>query len=402
MNKLAIDGGPPVRTQPFPAWPAFTAEEIDLVASVLRSGKVNYWTGDEGRRFEQEFAAYSGTKHAVTVANGTLALESALYAFGVGPGDDVVTPCRTFIASASCIVACGARAIMADIDRDSQVITADTLRQAITPRTKAVIAVHLAGWPCDLDPILDVATEYNLVVIEDCAQAHGARYKGHPIGSMGHIGAFSFCQDKIMTTGGEGGMMITNDTEPWNRVWSYRDHGKSYESLFLREGQYPPGYRWVYDSIGTNWRLTEMQSALGRVALRHLDVSVEQRRQHAARLNEAFAAIPALRVTRPPDHVRHSYYKYYFFVRPEVLRSGWHRDRIMSAIEAEGVPCYAGSCSEIYLEKAFDGIRPPSRLPVAKELGETSLMLLVHPTLSDADIGDTIMAVRKVMKHASA
>ena len=289
---------------------------------------------------------------------------------------------------------------MADIDRDSQVITAEAIRRAITTRTKAVIAVHLAGRPCDMDSIMAIATEHGLAVVEDCAQAHGARYKGHPIGSMGHIGTFSFCHDKIMSTGGEGGMLVTNDRNLWRRAWSYRDHGKSYDAVFRRE--HPPGYRSIYESLGTNWRLTEMQSALGRVALRNLDAWVNQRSQHAARLNEAFSAIPALRVTPPPSHVRHSYYKYYVFVRPEKLREGWDRDRIMAAIVAEGVPCYAGSCSEIYLEKAFNGVRPQGRLLIAKELGETSLMLLVHPTLSFADIGDTIAAVRKVMEHAAS
>jgi len=399
ITRLAIEGGQPVRNAPFPAWPSFSAEQIEAVTAVLRSGRTNYWTGDEGRQFEQEFAVYTGTKHAVAVANGTMALESALYALGVAPGDDVITPCRSFIATASCVVMRGARPVMVDIDSDSQVITAEAVRQAITPRTKAVIAVHLAGWPCDMDPIMAVAAEHGIAVIEDCAQAHGARYKGRSVGSIGHVGTFSFCQDKIITTGGEGGMMVTNDTDLWDRSWSYRDHGKNYEAVFLRE--HPPGYRWLYESIGTNGRLTEMQSALGRVALRNLDASVYQRRQHAARLNEAFAAIPALRVTLPPEYVGHSYYKYYLFLRPEKLRNGWDRNRIMSAIEAEGVPCYAGSCSEIYLEKAFDGLRPQGRMPVAKELGETSLMLLVHPTLSDADIGDTITAVRKVVEQAS-
>ncbi len=399
VANLAIDGGQPIRTTPFPAWPVFSEEQIEAVSAVLRSGRVNYWTGDEGQRFEQQFAAYTGTKYALTVANGTLALELALYALGIGPGDDVVTPCRSFVASASCIVMRGARPVMADVDRESQVITPETLSHAITSRTRAIIAVHLAGWPCDMDSIMAVAAPHGIAVIEDCAQAHGARYKGHPVGSIGHIGIYSFCQDKIMTTGGEGGMLVTSDKDLFDRAWSYRDHGKSYEAVYGRE--HPPGYRRVYESIGTNLRLTEMQSALGRGALRRLDADVERRRQHAARLSEAFEAMPALRVARPLEHVRHSYYKYYVFVRPEKLRSDWNRDRIMAAIEAEGVPCYAGSCSEIYLEKAFQDFRPQGRLPIAKELGETSLMLLLPPTLSDADVEDTIAAVRKVMGHAS-
>jgi hypothetical protein len=219
-STLAIDGGEPLRRTAFAPWPWFDAEVIEAAMEPLRSGKVNYWTGDEGRQFESEYAASVGCKYAVVVANGTVALELALYALGIGPGDEVVTTSRTFIASASCAVMRGATPVMADVDAESQNITADTVRAAITPRTRAIIAVHLAGWPCDMDPILEVAREHNLVVIEDCAQAHEARYKERPVGSMGAINAFSFCQDKIMTLGGEGGLITTNDEELWSRAWA--------------------------------------------------------------------------------------------------------------------------------------------------------------------------------------
>jgi dTDP-4-amino-4,6-dideoxygalactose transaminase len=399
-SKLAIDGGTPLRSTPLPPWPHFEPEEIDAVERVLRSGKINYWTGEEGRQFEKEYAEYVGTKYAVAVANGTVGLELALYALGIGPGDEVITTSRTFIASASCAVMRGAKPVIADVDPDSQNLTAETIRREITPRTRAIIAVHLAGWPCDMDPILELAREYGLKVIEDCAQANGAQYKGRPVGSMGDINSFSFCQDKIITTGGEGGMVTTKNEEWWSRAWSFKDHGKSYDAVYRR--QHGPGFRWLHEEFGTNWRLTEMQSAMGRVLLRKLDGQVAIRRRHAERLNAAFANIPALRTTLPPGDVFHSYYKYYVFVRPERLAPGWNRDRILAAIAAENIPCFSGSCSEIYLEKAFDDIRPQNRLPVARELGETSLMFLVHPTLSDHDIDDTIAAVTKVMESASA
>jgi dTDP-4-amino-4,6-dideoxygalactose transaminase len=398
-STLAADGGQPVRSTPFAPWPYFEPEEMEAVAQVLRSGRINYWTGEEGREFEKEYASYVGTAHAVAVANGTVGLELALYALGIGPGDEVVTTSRTFVASASCVVMRGATPVIADVDRLSQNITADTICAALTPRTKAIIAVHLAGWPCDMDPILKLAGEHGLKVIEDCAQAHGARYKGRPVGSMGDINSFSFCQDKILTTGGEGGMVTTQSEELWERAWSFKDHGKSYDAVYRR--QHGPGFRWLHEQFGTNWRLTEMQSAMGRVLLRKLDHQVALRRKNAARLQEAFAEIPALRAPVTGEDVFHSYYKYYVFVKPECLAAGWNRDRILSSIHAEGIPCFSGSCSEIYLEKAFEGLRPEARLPVAKELGETSLMFLVHPTLSDGDIEDTITAVRKVMAQSS-
>ncbi len=399
-SSLAIEGGPPLRTRRFAAWPYFSEEEIAAATRVLESGKVNYWTGDEGKRFEAEFAAFTGCKYAIALANGTVALELALEALGIGAGDEVIVTSRTFIASASCAVMRGAIPVMADVDPDSQNITAETIQAVLTPRSRAIIAVHLAGWPCDMDPILDLARKNGLKLIEDCAQAPGALYKGRPVGSIGDVNAFSFCQDKIMTTGGEGGMLTTNDENLWERAWAFKDHGKSYDAVYRRP--HPPGYRWLHESFGTNWRLTEMQSAMGRVLLRKLPQFIRARRRFAALLTEHFSKIPALRVTIPPDDIFHPYYKYYVFLRPEYLQREWDRQRIIDAINAEGIPCFVGSCSEIYLERAFpEALRPPERLPIARELAETSLMFLVHPTLSDSDMQDTADAVEKVMSFAT-
>ncbi|MBI3804175.1 MAG: DegT/DnrJ/EryC1/StrS aminotransferase family protein [Nitrospirae bacterium] len=385
---------------PFPPWPSFTEEESEAVRQVLLSNKVNYWTGNEGRAFEKEFAERLGCNYAIALANGTVALDLALKVLGIGSGDEVIVTPRTFLASASCIVNAGATPVFADIDADSQNITAETIRQVLTPRTRAIICVHLAGWPCEMDKIMALAKERGLYVIEDCAQAHGAKYKGRAVGTIGHIGAWSFCQDKIMSTGGEGGMLTTNDEALWSKAWSFKDHGKSWDAVYNK--QHPPGFRWLHDSFGTNWRLTEMQSAIGRIQLRRLSQWVEDRRQNASSLTQCFSRIPALRVAHPPPEIEHSYYKYYVFVRPEILKSDWNRDRVLEAINAEGIPCFTGSCSEIYLEKAFDNrIRPKQRLKVAKELGETALMFLVHPTLNDTNILNTCRVVEKVMLSAT-
>ncbi len=378
-----------------PSWPYFAPDEIEAAAAVLRSGKVNYWTGEEGRQFERELAASVGCQHAVALANGTVALEAALYALGVGEGDEVVVPSRTFLATASCAVMRGAKPVMADVDRDSGNLTAATLRAVLSPRTKAVIAVHLGGWPCDMDEIVAVARERGIKVIEDCAQSLGARYGGRPAGSLGDIAAFSFCQDKIMTTGGEGGMVTTNDHALWQRIWSFKDHGKDWDACYQRE--HPPGFRWLHESFGTNWRMTEMQSALGRAVLPKVPEFIAKRRRNAAVLQEIIADIPALRVPAPSDGCESAWYRLYAYVDPNRLAPGWDRERIMNAITAEGVFCQSGSCSEIYLEKAFSPeVRPAERLPVARELGETSLAFLVHPTLSEADMRDTGSAVKKV------
>jgi dTDP-4-amino-4,6-dideoxygalactose transaminase len=383
-----------------PSWPHFDQDEIDAATRVLASGKVNYWTGSEGREFEREYAQHAGTRHAVALANGSLALELALRVLGIGPGDEVVTTPRTFIASASSAIAVGARPVFAEVDRTSQNITADTVRAALTPATKAIIPVHLAGWPCEMDDIMELARERGLKVIEDCAQAHGAAYKGRQVGSIGDIGAFSFCQDKIITTAGEGGLITLNSDDQFEQAWAYKDHGKSYDAAYRRS--HAPGYRWLHESFGSNWRLTEIQSAVGRLQLHKLTCWISKRREHAAALSACFAGLPGLRVTMPPTHVFHSYYKYYAFVRPDELRSGWDRDRILQEIGARGVQCFSGSCGEVYLEKAFPPeMRPASRFPIARELGETSLMFLVHPTLLPEHIELTCEVVKQVMEMAT-
>lgn len=387
---------------PFSPWPCFSEEEGDAVRSVLLSNKVNYWTGTECRKFEEEFAAWAGTSHAVSLANGTLALDVALKALGIGPGDDVVVTPRTFLASASCIVTAGARPVFADVDRDSQNITAQTIEAVLTPRTRAIICVHLAGLPCDMDPIMELANSRGLVVIEDCAQAHGATYKGRMVGSIGHVGAWSFCQDKIMTTGGEGGMVTTSDPALWSAMWSYKDHGKSWDAVYKTQ-QPAAGFRWLHESFGTNWRMLEMQAAIGRIQLRKMPEWTVKRRDNAERIASVCRRFKAVRVADVPPGVEHANYKFYAFVEPERLAAGWTRDRIIEEMNARGVPCYHGSCSEVYLEKAFDGtgFRPAERLPVARRLGETSLMFLVHPTLTPAEIEKTCRVLSQVLELAS-
>ncbi|WP_132978985.1 DegT/DnrJ/EryC1/StrS aminotransferase family protein [Pigmentiphaga sp. D-2] len=381
---------------PFSPWPSFTEEEAEAVKRVLLSNKVNYWTGQECREFERKFAAWCHTEYAIALANGTVALDLALKALDIGPGDDVIVTPRTFLASASSIVNAGARPIFADVDLDSQNITADSIREVLTPNTRAVICVHLAGWPCDMDPIMALADEKGFFVIEDCAQAHGAAYKGRPVGGIGHIGAWSFCQDKIMTTGGEGGMVTTHDRQLWSKMWAYKDHGKSWEAVYER--QHPPGFRWVHDSFGTNWRMIEMQAAIGLIQLDRMETWHSQRKANALRINNSVENQSWLRVPEIPTYIEHAFYKNYLFVETDRLPVDWSRDRIANEIVKHGVPCYQGSCSEVYLEKAFEktDFSPRTRLTNAVKLGETSLMFLVHPTLSQQEIERTCSALQKI------
>ena len=381
----------------FEPWPSFTQEEADAVSQVLLSNKVNYWTGQECREFEKEFAQFAETRYAVALANGTVALDVALKALGIGAGDDVIVTSRTFLASASSIVTAGANPIFADVELDSQNISAQTIEAVMTPNTKAIICVHLAGWMCDMDPIMQLAKEKGLYVIEDCAQAHGAMYKGKSAGSIGHIGAWSFCQDKIMTTGGEGGMVTTNDETLWKKMWSYKDHGKNFDSIYNK--QHPPGFRWLHDSFGTNWRMMEMQAVIGRIQLKKMTEWTEIRNQNMQRIYSAFEKAPYITIFQPSNDYVHAAYKCYVQVNVDQLPEGWSRDRIMNEIAELGVPCFSGSCSEVYLEHAFDNTpwRPAQRLQNAQKLGESSLMFLVHPTLSEDSINQTISAIEQVL-----
>ena len=392
---------------PFSPWPSFTQEEADAVSQVLLSNKVNYWTGQECRQFETEFAKWADSKYAIAMGNGTLALDVALQALEIGAGDEVIVTPRTFIASISSVVNAGATPVFADVDEATGNITPESIAAVLTDKTKAIVCVHLAGWPCNMDGIMALADKYDLYVIEDCAQAHGARYKGRSVGSIGHISAWSFCQDKIMTTGGEGGMVTTNDEQLWRKMWAYKDHGKSYAAVY--ETGHAPGYRWLHESFGTNWRMTEMQAVLGRIQLTRMPDWTAKRTANAQAVLDVCAkweakgylSVPRLEESAQIADSTHAYYKLYVYVQPDNLPKAWSRDRIIQEINELGVPCFSGSASEVYLEKAFDntGLRPETRLPVAKQLGETSLMFLVHPTLTEEEIKQTVQAIDSVFAN---
>jgi dTDP-4-amino-4,6-dideoxygalactose transaminase len=384
-------------------WPSFTEEEQEAVARVIASNKVNYWTGPEGREFERQFARWVGSTMAVALTNGTLALEVALQALGIGPGDEVIVTPRTFLASVSCVISAGATPVFADVDRDSGNITPETTRAVMTERTRAIIPVHLAGWPCDMLGFTELAAGSGVAIIEDCAQAHGASIDGRNVGTFGDIGAWSFCQDKIITTGGEGGMVNTDNRDLWSRMWSYKDHGKSFEKM--QPGNYPPGFRWVHDSFGSNCRMLEVQSVIGRIQLRRLAEWHRRRTDNAHALIATLSRFPdSVRVPQPRSGLEHAYYRLYAYVRREGLAPGWCRDRIIAEITARGVPAFQGACSEVYLEKAFEGtgLRPRQRLPAAMELGKTSIAFLTHPTLSPEDIARAQSTIEEVLTQASA
>ena len=370
----------------FAPWPFYAEDEIAAVAAVLHSGKVNYRTGPEGKLFEAEYAAATGAKHALTVANGTAALELALEALEIGTGDEVIVPARTFIATASAVVRCGAIPVVADVDLRSQTLNENSIAAVLSEKTKAIIPVHLAGWPADMDSIISIAKSSGLYVIEYCAQAHGALYKGQAVGTLGDAGCFSFCQDKIITTGGEGGLILTNDKNLYERMWSLRDHGWNYKQAHTKSAN--TGFRWLVDSFATNWRMTEMQSTIGRIQLQKLDKWIDARRKNAQVLSAAIADSPLIADLTPPEEVHHSYYKYYVLLNNRALKTDWTRDRILNDLNAQGIPAGVGACPDISHERAFFNgrINTSNARPNVLALADRTLILPVHPTLTEDNI----------------
>jgi len=400
MDEMLAGANVAARQTVWPAWPCFDEDEIQAVASILRNGKVNYWTGGIARRFETQYAKRMGCSHGVALANGTVALELALRVLGIGPGDDVIVTARSFVASASCVFCCGAKPVFADVDPISQNVTAQTIEEALTPNARCVIVVHLYGWPCEMNEILDLANRRGLKVIEDCAQAHGSEYRGQPVGSFGDCAAWSFCQDKILSTGGEGGLLTTNSRRLYEAAWSYKDHGRGYDAAHA--DTHAPGFRWLIESVGTNWRMTEPQAAIGMTQLAKLDGWVETRRRNASILSQVLGGLPALRICEPSLEVRHAYYRYVAFLLPERLREGWNHNRIIAMIEKQGGLCRHGICPEIYREAVFEKhLGKHCRLPVARQLGEASLEFPVHPTLSEQDMKALGSIAAGVIRQAS-
>ena len=367
-----------LRQTPDEAWPNFGEDEIRAVTDVLRSGKVNQWTGSLIKEFQQAFTRWIGAPFGIALTNGSVALELPLRAFGIGPGDEVIVTPRTFMDSASCVRLVGATPVFADIDPVSGNITPDTIAQVISPRTKAVIPVHLGGWPCDMPGIMAIAEKHGLKVIEDCAQSHGAMIGDRMAGSFGHAAAFSFCQDKIMTTGGEGGFTVFQDEAAWEWSWSFKDHGKNWKTVNTPPEK--PGFRWLHDSIGTNWRMTEMQAAIGLAQLSKMDEWTKLRTRNAHVWQDAVAGVAGLGAPVPGSGITHAFYKFYMYLDAGMNNVEAVRDDILEACAAGGVKVLSGSCSEVYLEKAFADL-PQQRLEHAHQLSQTSLMVEVHPTL---------------------
>lgn len=378
-------------------WPTYSDGEIDEVAQILRSGRVNQWTGDRVVAFQDAYEQRVGNGcRAIALANGSVALELALRAFGVGPGDEVIVTPRTFVASAFCVMLVGATPVFADVDPRSGNITPETIEAVCTDRTRGIIPVHLAGWPADMEGICELATQRGLFVIEDCAQAHGALIDGKPVGSFGDAAAFSFCQDKIITTGGEGGLTLFKDSQAFDWAWSYKDHGKN-RAKMVAPSAASTGFRWLHDNVGTNWRMLETSAAIGLSQLDNISQTQAARAERAAIWADALSGIDGIRVPEAPSGFTHAHYKFYAYIDRAPSENRALRDGILARVNAEGIRGFSGSCSEVYLEEAFRELHVDP-LPVARELGDSSLMFEVHPTLDTSRLRARAAVVAQIVR----
>ena len=381
-----------------------TQKEFDVILEPLKSGWVVQ--GSHVGDFESKFSEFTGAKHSIAVTSCTTALHLSLAALGFKAGDEAILPAFTWISTANIVEHLGGKVVFCDIDLKTFNLDVNQLESKITKKTKAILPVHLFGLSADLDSIMTIAKKYNLWTVEDAACGFGSKYKGKHVGTFGNTGCFSFHPRKAITTG-EGGMVTTNSEDLWKKMWAYRDHGKKFEPDFNLKSQVQnnSSFHWPHESFGTNWRLTEMQSALGRYQIKQMPEWSRIRRANFDRISETCQIYPSIRVPEVPDNIDHACYKKFVFLRPDKLKQGWHRNRIVDEINELNVPCYSGGCPEVYREPAFKGtlfeLKEYEHLPIAKNLGETSLMFLVHPTLTDLEIEKTCNVIKQVMEKAS-
>ena len=389
----------------YPIFDKLTRTKVD---EVLKSGRVNYWTGSECVKFEKEFSKYIGNKYSVTLNNGSVALELALKAFNLKKNDQVIVSPRSFIISASCVLNLGLKPLFADVD-DRGNLCIEGIKKVFSSKVKAIIIVHLNGLSCDLDPILKFVKKNKIYLIEDCAQAHGAIYKGKKVGSFGHISTWSFCQDKIISTGGEGGMISTNNKRLWLKIWSLKDHGKNFNNVFYKKHEI--GFRWLHDYYGSNYRMTEMQAVIGRQQLKLIDRQIKKRNVIAnlyltglRDYYEKFNIIkkPNFKCFKCPSRKKnhcnkclHSFYRLNLFVNNKKIKV----IKLIKHLNKNKIRCNSGSCPEIYNEKIFKKLHfsPKKRLSNAKLLGETSLSFAINPYSSLSKIKFEVSLIKKIL-----
>lgn len=377
-------------------WPSYTKQEIKKVTEVIKSGKVNYWTGNEVKSFEKEFSNFIGNKYSIAVCNATLALEASLLALNIGKGDEVITTPRSYNASASCILRVGAKPVFADIDIETQNISARDIKKKISNKTKAIICVHLGGTPCDILEIKKSIKKKGIKLIEDCSQAHGAKYENKYVGSFSDIAVWSFCNDKIISTIGEGGMISTNNKKLFYKLWSLKEIGKDFKKSNTK---FLPKFKWTHDHIGANLRMTEVQAAVGRIQLKNLNHMVNTRRKLAKIIIDFLEKNKLFFTFKLNKKYFSSFYRLYFFLDKKKLSKKLNREKIIKSLRKDGNDVSVGSCPEIYLEKSFSKILKKKIIsPNAQYLSKISLAYSFSHLTSKKEIYQFLNSIKKISK----
>ena len=403
----------------FPMWPAFAPETLEDVLEPIRTGKVNYWTGKKGMEFEEKWAEYIGAKMAISCTNGTAALHIAIASLGIGPGDEVIVPSYSFIASSFSVVQAGAIPVFCDVT-DDHTIDPAKIEELITPKTKGIIVVHLYGVVADMGPILEIAKKHNLKVIEDCAQCFGGEYKGIKAGMIGDVGCFSFCQSKHFTTGGEGGMVVTNDEDLGWECRSFRDHGydvKTRMNMLALEEKLP----YIHTRVGFNYRMTEIQSVIGINELKRFENwNLARRFKYAKMYDEAFAGLEG--IAKLPVNTEERKCSYWWYpINLDIDKLDCNAAQFVKALMAKNIPCYGIQWPEAYEEKAYrehngfgsakfpfessEYTNPESvkydqvLCPNAKRLRDVTFSVFLHPSWEEEHINAVIAGVKATLKE---
>ena len=389
----------------------YSSKQLSKVVSVLKRNKTNYWTGSECKKFEKEFSDFHNINYSIAVSNGSVALEIALKSLNLKNNDSVIVSPRSFIISASCTLNLGLNPIFADIDQNGN-LDIDSIKKVYNSSVKAIILVHLNGLPCDMDPIMNFVKKQNIILIEDCSQAHGAIYKNKMIGSFGNISTWSFCQDKIISTGGEGGMISTNSKNLYLKMWSLKDHGKNFNKVFKKK--YKQGFKWLHDDLGSNYRMTEIQAAIGREQLKSLKKQIKKRnfianlylnslKDYYRKFNLIIEpnfkckTCPIKNKKKMCNQCKHSFYRLNFFLNINKIK----RDQLICQLNNQKINCGVGSCPEIYREKVFKKYNhaPKNRLQNAKFLGEKSITFPINPYKLISKIKLEINLIKKTLNQ---
>ena len=380
-------------------WPQHSFDEIKKTISILKSGKTNYLYGNEGELFEREFAKFSDTKFAVALSNGTVALDLAIKSLNLKKNSEILVTPRSFIASASCILLNNLKPKFIDVESQSHNISSSHIIKNINKKTSAIICVHLGGMPCNMIEIMQIAKKYNLYVIEDCSQAHGAKINNKSVGSFGDIATWSFCYDKIISTAGEGGMITTNNKKLYEYCWSYKDHGKDRYKYRLSKKVNDGKFKFLHDILGSNYRLTEIQSAIGRIQLKKIKKNKLRRNNISKLIIQKFKNSKLYSFQKSDFNYEHAYYRLYININKKNVLPKVYNLHFIKYLISNKISSGVGTSSEIYKEKSFKNLKVSSKnFKNSQYLKKYSFAIFVNQSMS-SKVAKKIIDILKILEE---